>query len=178
MRGWQLIVVLLVGGGAGCSGGDLPATASRPLGGLDSGAEVSLRSSTRVPINESVCVSLSGRTQCVSWHASENPVDDWGIAALSLAPIRDDNSPAGSVQFVALTPTDAVLEMDTAPVITESTVVHHQGHDRLIWRMVFADVGTAVSGCARTGNSYVRIGASYDIGAGPATAMGSTASRC
>jgi hypothetical protein len=114
----------------------------------------------------------------VSWHTFANPADDWGIAAFSLAPIRDDKSPAGSVQFVALTPTDAVLEMDTAPVITESAVVHHQGRDRLIWRMVFADVGTAVSGCARTGNSNVRIGASYHIGPGPATAMGSSASKC
>ena len=178
VRGWRLIVALLIGAGAACSSGDIPGTVSRPLGSLDSGAEVSLQSSTRIPINESVCVSLSGRTQCVSWHASVNPENDWGLAALSLAPVRDDNSRAGSVQFVALTPTDAVLEMDTAPVITESTLVHHQGQDRMIWRMVFADVGTSVSGCARTGASNVRIGASFHTGAGAATAMGSTASRC
>ena len=178
MQGWRLLVVLLVGAGAGCSSGDLSGPVSRPLGSLDSGAEVLLQSSTRAPINESVCVFLSRRTQCVSWHAFVNPADDWGNAAFSLAPFRDDKSPAGSVQFVALTPTDAVLDMDTAPMITESTVVHHQGQDRLIWRMVFADVGTAVSGCARTGNSNVRIGASYQIGGGPATAIGSSASKC
>jgi len=98
-------------------------------------------------------------------------------------PILLGHEGAGVVETVGedvqgLTPGDAVLEMDTAPLITESTVVHHQGQDRLIWRMVFAVVGTAVSGCARTGNSNVRIGASYHIGAGPATAMGSTAGKC